>query len=277
MSSEILHATSMGLSLAINGYVGRDSEVVKAGFDRNLALIDPYLWGRIASACGPSAGDRACQLSQDQLTELDARVRHHLDITRRDDTVVAYWVLDDNPGYVRPALELIHKLVQQENLVDQIARPTVCGFGGNLDDSRRPTAQSRAAFDASLTNFTPTGCDVVALYPYASSGNDADSVDWSMGELLPYMVSALRDRGWDPARQPLIGIPQTFRFGNASSPTAEDVQAQTAAYCAAGASAILFYAWDDSASGPKDELFDAPDLRQGASDGLAQCQAVWRS
>lgn len=277
-SDEVLHATSMGLSLAINGYIGRDSEVVQAGFDRNLSLIDTYPWGRIDALCGASARSQSCSLDDDQLAELDARVRHHLDVTRLDQSVVAFWVLDDRPGDVRAAIELIHNLVEQDNLVGQIARPTICGFGGDLDEVRRSPTRSRALFDAAVSNFTPTGCDAVALYPYARMHATVDdSSDWSMRDLLPYMLHALLDRGWDPARQPLVGIPQTSRFGGAARPTADDVRTQTAAYCAGGASAIVFYAWNDSASGPKAELFDAPDLRQGASDGLAACAAVWRA
>src|SRR5437899_11093371 len=100
---------------------------------------------------------------------------------------------------------------------------------------------------------------------------------WTRDELLPTTLAALSERGWDPALQPLVWIPQTFRFGPASSPTAVDVAAQTAAYCAGGASAIVFYAWNDSAIGPKAELFDAPDLRQGATDGLTACDALWQA
>ena len=248
--------------------------------DCNLSLIDTYPWGRIDAACGASAHDQSCTLTDDQLAELESRIHQHMAVTRRDESVVAYWILDDNPGDVRPAIELIHQLVEQENLVDQIPRPTICGFGGDLDDSRQLVAASRAAFDAALANFSPTACDAVALYPYGrTSGSPADesSIDWSMRDLLPYMLQALRDRGWDPERQPLIGIPQTFRFGQTGSPNAIDVEAQTAAYCSGGASAIVFYAWNDSALAPKAELFDAPDLRQGATDGLARCQALWQA
>ena len=275
MSDEVLHATDMGLSLAINGYVGRDSEVVQAGVDRNLRLIDTYPWGRIESACGASASSQSCSLGDDQLDEIEAQLRQHLNVTRLDESVVAFWVLDDRPGDVRSAVDLIHRLVEEDNLVGQIARPTICGFGGDLDDARRSPADSRRIFDSALSNFTPTGCDAVALYPYARVGDDGSTTDWSMHELLPYMLQALLDRGWDRSRQPLVGIPQTFRFGRASRPVAADVRTQTSAYCAAGASAIVFYAWNDSASAPKAELFDAPDLRQGATDGLAACGALW--
>jgi hypothetical protein len=89
------------------------------------------------------------------------------------------------------------------------------------------------------------------------------------------MRDQLRQRGWDPAQQPLIGIPQSFRLPDGAVPTDASVASQTAAYCAGGASAILFYAWNDSLGGPKAELFNAPGLRSGAASGLASCRAVW--
>ena len=96
-----------------------------------------------------------------------------------------------------------------------------------------------------------------------------------MSELLPYMLGELQARGWDHTRQPLIGLPQAFRFGAALCPSASDVAAQTAAYCAAGAFAIIFHAWNDSYPGAKAQLFNAPDLRHGAAAGLDQCRALW--
>ena len=278
MQAEVAQATDLGLRLAVNGYVGRDSPVEETAVDHDLSLVDTYPWGRIAAACGAAARDQTCQLSQDQLGTIERQVRSHLQVTRKDDSVVAYWVLDDNPGDVRPAIELIHRLVQEDTLSGRVARPTICGFGGDLDSSQQSLADSRAAFDAALSNFTPLGCDAVALYPYARGQVAADldtGVDWAMTDLLPYMRDQLRQRGWDAAQQPLIGIPQTFRLPDGAVPTDASVATQTGAYCAGGASAILFYAWNDSWSGPKAELFNAPGLRSGAASGLANCRAVW--
>jgi hypothetical protein len=281
MIGEVEQARTLGLSLAVNGYSGRDSRVVQAALDQNLTLIDTYPWGRIAAACGNAVvRAQTCSLSQAQLDGLESDIRHHLVITRQDDSVVGFWVLDDYPGDVRPAIELIHTLVTQENLVDRVARPTICGFGGVLDDTQRAAAESRAAFDAAVLNFTPTGCDAIALYPYAAvtaGGLSDDRIDWSMTDLLQYMLARLQEQGWDPARQPLIGVPQTFRFGARAAPSASDVAVQTAAYCAAGASTIMLYAWNDGSGDDKSELFNSEHLRRGAQDGIAQCQALWSS
>jgi hypothetical protein len=194
----------------------------------------------------------------------------------RWDSVVAYWVLDDYPGDVRPALELIHRLVQEDTRTGRAARPTICGFGGNLDNTAQSVEESRAAFDAAVVNFTPLGCDAVALYPYAAIGQtDQDGIDWGMSDLLPYMLNELRTRGWDPNLQPLIGIPQTFALAQNIAPGESSVATQTAAYCRAGAHTILFYAWDDSFARPKIELFNSPELRSGAEAGLSSCRATW--
>jgi hypothetical protein len=159
-------------------------------------------------------------------------------------------------------------------VVDRAARPTICGFGGHLDDSRQPVAASRAVFDTAIRNFSPTACDAVALYPYAGPRDQAGT-DRSMARLLPYMKTRLRERGWDPARQPLIGIPEAFRAGAPAASTATELAVQTAAYCAAGASSIIFFAWDDGSAGAKWELSNAPDLRRGVADGLGRCRALW--
>jgi hypothetical protein len=85
--------------------------------------------------------------------------------------------------------------------------------------------------------FHPLGCDAVAPYPYAHGVGPAqdDGIDWAMTDLLPYMLDHLRARGWDPAQQPLIGIPQTFRLADGTTPT----------------------------------------LRSGAATGLTTCRALW--
>jgi len=275
--AEVAQAADLGLRLAVNGYVGRDNPVEESAVDHDLSLVDTYPSGRIEAACGEAIRDQTCSLGQEELDTIERQVRSHLQVTRKDDSVVAYWALDDYPGDVRPAIELIHRLVQEDTLSGRVARPTVCGFGGDLDNAHQTAAESRAAFEAALTNFTPAGCDAVALYPYARAvrAQQDDGVDWSMADLLPHMLDRLRERGWDPAQQPLIGVPQTFRVADGAVLSDASVAAQTVAYCAGGASVILFYAWNDSFSGPKAELFNTPALRSGAAAGLTTCRAIW--
>jgi hypothetical protein len=279
MQAETVQAADLGFRLAVNGYIGRDSPVEQAALDHNLSLIDTYPWGRIEAACGPALLSQTCSLTEAQLQEIEQEIRAHLQVTRKDDSVVGYWVLDDDPGDVRPALDLIHRLIQEDALSGRNARPTICGFGGNLDSATNPGANSRAAFDTAVGNFTVTGCDAVALYPYAPVGapDQAADLDWSMGSLLPYMLDGLRAHGWDPTQQPLIGIPQAFASVDRVMPTDLDISTQTAAYCAAGATTILFYAWNDSLQAPKFELFNSATLRSGVVSGMAACAGIWAS
>ncbi|MBV9358900.1 MAG: hypothetical protein JO023_25620 [Chloroflexi bacterium] len=277
MEAEVREAGSLGLTLAVDGYVGRDSAVFQAAADQDLGLVDTYLWGRIDAACGGDLDTHTCHLDDDQLASIEQSARHHLQITRQDDGVLAYWILDDYPGDVRPALELLHRVVTEENLVDREPRATVCGFGGELDDRRRPVATTRAAFNTALRNFSPTACDAVALYPYGNlkATGDASNIDWSMKALLPYMLGQLRERGWDPKHQPLIGIPQTFRPTGHQAPTSNAVATQAEAYCDAGASTILFFAWHNTLDDSLAELFNTSDLRQGAAEGISGCETRW--
>lgn len=142
------------------------------------------------------------------------------------------------------------------------------------DNEAHSVDETRAAFDAAVANFTSAGCDAVALYPYArGSAIDQGTVDWSMADLLPFMLDRLRQRGWDPNVQPVIGIPQTFELADGVSPDESSVAAQMAAYCRAGAHTILFYAWNDSFGGPKTELFSGGALRQAPKQA---CPAAGR-
>ena len=136
-----------------------------------------------------------------------------------------------------------------------------------------------------MTNFTPLGCDVVALYPYAYSEKttaDRSQVDWSMSLSLPYALDILRSRGWDAVRNPLIGVPQAMGSPNPAKgeyilPEADDIAAQTAAYCKAGAIAILPYAWNDNRTDIPNELYNTANLREGLQRGLQECAQYWNN
>jgi hypothetical protein len=175
MLDEVAHATAMGVTLAVNGYIGHDNTVVQSSLDHDLTLIDTYPWDRIAAACGVAGQAQACSRTQNPLALIEREVRPHLQVTRPDDSVVGYWVSDDDPGDVRSAIELIHRLVQEENLLGHTARPTLCGFGGDLTAGSL-TAAAQARFDQIASNLTSAGCDAVALYPYARTAQVDESV-----------------------------------------------------------------------------------------------------
>jgi len=210
---------------------------------------------------------------------LEEQVRQHLHGTREeDDMLVGFWVLDDYPGDVRPALELIHRLVEEENHLSRVPRFTVCGFGGLLESADVSPNRAFDEFDCGLVIYTPAGCDAVALYPYARGADaTAESVDWSMRELLPHMLNGLRERGRDPTRHPLVGVPQAFGSPAAQfvTPRAQDVASQSEACCRAGATALLVYAWWDVGTDSNQQLGNSDHLQLGMADGIRRCRAYW--
>lgn len=215
-----------------------------------------------------------------------SEVRSHLAQTGQDGSIVGYWVLDDWPrADIHRLLEQIHSLVAEANQSSIFPRPTICGFGGLLDEKRGPSAPfvtDTHYFSMAITNFSPNACDIVALYPYASNRvNGPAFIDWSMSRLLPEEFELLRARGWNPQKHALIGVPQAFGYspsggGRRVLPRAVDVATQSAAYCRAGAIALLAYTWHDSNTGPM-ELYNSPDLVNGLRQGVQTCrQDNWK-
>lgn len=157
------------------------------------------------------------------------------------------------------------------------AAPTACGFylpltyqvpAGTPDGWYGTLAYASRVFKTALRNYSPSWCDAPMIYAYApdSSAPATRVVNWSMSDVLPMAIAQLkaaRQPGlpdvWDPATQPLIGIPQAFgqhgilQSGVTSSttylptPDAGQLQSQIAAFCAGGAQSIVGYTWDDGA------------------------------
>jgi hypothetical protein len=151
-------------------------------------------------------------------------------------SVVGYYILDDYVGNIPDVLQKLHDMIALDNATAANIRPTVCGFGGNLDFHAKnllPGVYEReyaslARFSKlELLNFRSTACDVVDLYIYSLSHRSPVS-DYSMHWTMPAMLSALRQHGWNSALTPLIGSPQTWE---GVPPTAQQVRTQTAAFC----------------------------------------------
>ena len=255
-----------------------------------MRQIDPYPWALITSACSDYfAGNSAsCQISNSTSTSILSQLQVHLEAQKDNNNVVAYYFLDDYPGGdIRAVLQKMHELLVASNRdsSSSFPRPAICGFGGLiLPVGDTETNDAGYGFKKSLTNFSPGYCDMVALYPYAvnlgTGPNDPSQFDWSMTYLLPAMLQDLEDHGWEPSAQPLVGVPQTFGYDKAVAPTAADITTQMAAYCKAGAVALIAYSWDDGYSWahpsiPVTEPFNSVDMRSGLAQGLAACQTYW--
>jgi hypothetical protein len=288
---EVDAAADNGLSVALNGYNLPTGPLVQKMKSRGMVYIEYAQWlQQMYDDCRAwfvAHPKTPCTISAD----LEAAVKAHLAQVHNDPNVVGFWVLDDYPGGdITPTLQAIHELIAQDNASRAFPRPTICGFGGSMDlktsSSQASFSPNHASFDQALTNFSPAACDMVALYPYGfSAWNDQRAIDWSMTNLLPYMKRALKAKGWNHARQPLIGMPQTFGVvpwtpWTYIAPTAASVHTQTAAYCAGGASTVVAYAWHDfyiSDTYPNSpELYNDPGMLSGYAAGIRQCQADWR-
>ncbi len=218
--------------------------------------------------------------SEDALLKM---VEQHLQQVRSNSLIMGYWVLDDwaswDAGSVRGTLIKIHDLIQRFTP----RYPAICGFGGSL-----PIGSNAGWNDQVAANFSPEGCDMVGLYIYAPSVSPLSSLsatdfDWSMPTLLPAIFSSLKSRGWDSAKEPLIGIGQAFGGPNASgdhywiTPRAEDIETQSKSFCAHGASGLVFYAWDDSGFGHDAQTpGNSSEIEAGIRLGISACQQYWR-
>lgn len=261
-----------------------------------VRLIDDYPWSLVNSyGCHDFFAkiSTSCQISDATADWIISKLQAHLDVEKSNKNVVAYWFLDDYPGGdISSLLQRMHDVLAAANSdpSSSFPRPAICGFGGRI----LPLGYTRISgsdqllsyFRKSITNFRPSYCDMVALYPYAvntgTAPNDPSHFDWSMTYLLPTMFRDLREHGWDVSAEPLVGFAQAFGYLQYVAPTGADLSAQMAAYCKAGAVALMVYSWDDgypsvNPEKPSAEPSTSNDMRSGIAHGLTQCRRIWPS
>lgn len=274
-------------SLIVIGYSGPTSPYAPFLSAHHIRCLDNTLWGIVAEAFHARCPEKntGCSLTNADEEAILSKVDKHLQAIGNDPNVAGFWFLDDDPGgQVISVMEKIRRRVGDQNQFYRIVRPTVCGLGERLDYKKSPSdaqfTKSHSYFRRALENYSPAACDRVALYLYGENTYpDPAGIDWSMSDLLPYMLTVLKKRGWNPARDPLVGVVDAFSFPwkagepNFVEPRHDDIVTQTEAYCKWGASSILFYAWDDSVSDPrKHEGYNSPQLVQAVVDGVQSCR-----
>jgi len=197
-------------------------------------------------------------------------VTNHLQQEKNNPLIVGYWVLDDWNFGDGTGKDL---LVQINNLIHRYTpgKPSICGFGGGI-----PPLPSKGGWDDQVTdNFSPQGCDMIGLYIYAKNGSTG-KYDWNMSNILPAAFAALKKRGWDSMKEPLVGIPQVFggivEGISWPIPDANAVEMQTKTYCQQGAIGIIFYDWDPLAQSPMTNS----QITQGIKNGIADCKKIWK-
>lgn len=192
--------------------------------------------------------------------------------------VSGYWVLDDWPwwdgGSARRLLQEIHHEIGAVTP----GYPAICGFGGTV---LRPGRTG--GFDLSTAeNYSNRGCDMVGWYNYApidvaTRPTKGRALDWSMKILLATEGRDLAKFGWSESHAPLLGIGQAWsgrydkRYYQPGLTPAE-MLTQAEAFCRYGATAIGWYAWDDSGFGPRTHTpDDSPVIRAGIQKGESAC------
>lgn len=191
--------------------------------------------------------------------------------------VRGYWVLDDwawwDGGSARGLLKEIHKEIRHATPT----YPAICGFGGAVLKPGR-----RGGFDLSTAkNYSNAGCDMVGWYNYSPFGETHPSkgkqLDWSMKVLLATEGHDLAKFGWSLSRAPLLGIGQAWSgpYGKRyyqPGLTVDEMRTQAKAFCSYGASAIGWYAWDDSGFGPRTHTpNNSKVIGRGIKDGESAC------
>ncbi len=272
-------ASQAGLDLALN-YAPPNPLLARSFADHGFTYVDTFIEQAIYRYVRPQRCIQSvdpCALPAQSKAALLAEVRQHLSDVDPS-LVAAFYLVDDYPGNIRDLLITVRGLIDEAGL----RIPTLCAFGGMLDvrqlNGKLKTGDR--AFERIGVNFSPDACDAVALYPAPPAGSRDDNVDWSMARLLPARRALLSKLGWDPGREPLVGTPQTFshpvdKHRPTPTPTDADVETSTTAFCRAGASAVIAFAWSDTYAGPKEVLENDPDMRAGLARGRRRCMAIW--
>lgn len=282
-------AKAAGVQVLVTPHGPALDELSSAAEAAGLKLVDSQIQQMLYHAVCPTGPQSCHPLDSPGRAALLEAVRGHVAMSRRDSSVIAYYLLDDNWTSFRDLLADIGRTLKATSP----ETPTVCGLALSVIDRRAGSAarlRANADFTNALRNYSPQWCDAVLIYAYGPSGrSSAQDVDWTMSTTLPWALTRLRESGWNASVSPLIGTPQAFSFGPRttrggrsippeyhSGPTPHQLTAQVRAFCAAGAQAIIAYAWDDGSSGVVTELSSSPDLRLALRDGVAWCRSsVW--
>jgi hypothetical protein len=269
------------------------SGLAKALQDNGISVIDGSISSELqywechrTHTVAPPPGGRNDYCHNDEKPRVDSEgvvvkyVALELERDAQRPYVRGLWVLDDWPywdyGSARKLLQEIHALARAKVPHD----PAICGFAATL---ARP---GRVAWQHGLAlNYSNDGCDMVGWYVYTPFGrrkpsNGAD-LDWSMQSLLRAMGRSLAKEGWTLAHAPLLGIGQAWsgRYGDGyyqPGLSRQQMVDQARGFCAYGASAIAWWAWDDGAYRPRTKTpEDSSVIDDGIGSGIDACRSIW--
>lgn len=244
-------------------------------------LLYQYECHRLVTLHKPWNGYCSQDYPEMTLSALLAGVKSDILTARQNNQVVGVWILDDwpaaDPGGAASILPSIAQIIH--SFAPHM--PTICGFGAELGPHHTDIFDS-----AVFANYSPAACNEVALYIYSepvANGATTTTFDWSMSTLLPKIWSTLRARGWNLRASPVIGIPQAFGGARTSTPntveatpTASEIAQQSASFCKAGASGVVYYAWYDSSLTNLQTPANNAAIEQGVRVGIQACKTIWK-
>src|SRR5450631_3136302 len=177
--SDVPLAASSGIQLTLTPYKGASDPLTKAIAARNMYIVDSYPEGLLYARECPGGNNSCLPLSAPEKQNLFDDIKTHVQQTKDDPQVAAYYLLDDYWGDFSGDLHSVYQAIRS---VDT-RKPTVCAF--SLDLGFTPTlSQSMVtnyrAFQLELTNYSPEWCNVVAIYSYGPNSAkplDADVED----------------------------------------------------------------------------------------------------
>jgi hypothetical protein len=293
--ARVAKAAEVGITADIlyEGPPAPSSPLGQALTDAHLEVIDARISGvlfdwechRTHTVAPPPHGQRNTYCAKDQEPSVDSPavvlsvVEGYLREDASNPLVSGYWVLDDWPAWDGGSGRELLGEVREEIEEVTPGYPAICGFGGSIEAIGEPGGFA----PPTALNYSPGGCSMVGLYNYTGSiskRSNGRRFEWSMKLLLKEEDEDLSNAGWKEAEAPLLGIGQAWsgpfekrEYEPGLSPA--QMLAESEAFCAAGASALGWYAWDDSGFGDRTKTpNNASAIRRGIEESIAACPAV---
>lgn len=289
---QLYRASSLGIGLIVGPPQTSQPEYQQALRATGMRVIDNTPMRMIYKAMCPTGVPRCARPREDKLAQLRRTLANYVRSTRALHTIAGYYILDD---YV-PNIDFILASVYQAMRNADPTTPLVCAFAVPVMQANADAASVASVVSVvrrNLQNYSPKWCDAVMLFSYAPPNTTPQRrgpYDWRMRKTLPAALRILRSKGWQQSSSALIGVPQAFEFwprlpGHGTSkplqyregPNATELTTQVAAFCRAGATAIVAYTWRAAIQSTVFALYNRSAFRLGLLAGAQQCHRdYWR-
>lgn len=279
--------SDIGVNIIIGEYHGSPGKMSASLKKSRVSIVDslPQRW-LYDTVC--ANGPASCSAPSDEaIDRLLNRIEMHARKVGGDSSLAGFYLVDDYWADLTPLLKRLAPRLR--SAAPEI--PLLCGLSSQIEGVESTNSEgAKAAMENSFTNYSQEWCDAIVVYSYSPPRDSRYSspVDWQMKISLRRFKRELHSRGWDPQQQMLIGAPQAFNYSPRTSVRGKPIdpefraftnekslQAQTEAFCRAGAESIVGYAWSDGSLGKVDLLSNSPQLQLGLVRGVASCRAQW--